>query len=178
MCAPYQTTLTPRYVPAVIRKSLHLLSGLGHTPMRRLRISSPHATLALEAGNAPEREPGANGESTPQPRWRNACTVLQALVTIPALEEALLNEFRGHPMQDVEVLEAACLRHLDGAPPQVGTTTDAHTERARRRRTTGVRLKITQGNQAVWGKLKHRLWDFRERAQWARPGAWAELLDT
>lgn len=173
-----RTPLTHRYVPADIRKSLHLLSGLGHTPMRRLRISSPHATLALEAGNEPERDPRADGEDATKPHWRNACAVLQALVTIPALEEALLNEFRGHPMQDVEVLEAACLRHLDGAPPQVGGTTDAHTERTRRRRTTGVRLKITQGNQAVWGKLKHRLWDFRERAQWARPGAWAELLDT
>ena len=110
-------------------------------------------------------------------RARNVFSVLHALMSVASLAEALLNEFAGHPIRHVAALEVACLRHLDGAPPvdPHAPAPDAGTlaqERHERTRSTRVRIAITQGNQAVWGKLKQRLWDFRERAECGRPGAW------
>ncbi|CCU99705.1 unnamed protein product [Malassezia sympodialis ATCC 42132] len=147
------------YVPMEPRKSLQLLAQLGHTPVWRLRISAPHATIAIESHSD---------------RWSNACAVLLALVSHPDLETALVNELRGRATDDAHVLEAACLRYLAGAHmPAIAQPLDEvrHWQAQLR-----VRLTLTQKNQAVWGKLRHRLWDFRERAQHQRPGAWAELL--
>lgn len=131
------------YMPMEPLKSLFLLAQLGPTTSTwRLRISSAHATLAIETSAR-----GALG---------NACAVLAELVHHRHLREALLHEFRGRSLSDARVLEDACLRSLESSE--------------------AVRLRVTQGNQAVWGKLRHRLWDFRERAQWGRDGAWAQLL--
>lgn len=126
------------FVPMEVPKSLHLLASLTHTPTWRLRVSSAHATVAIEA-----RGP------------MNACAILGALLSHPSLATALFNELRGHGVDDPHVLEAACHRELPACD---------------------ARIVLTQRNQAVWGKLRHRLWDFRERAQHKRPGAWHELL--
>ena len=129
------------YLSMEPRKSLHLLACLVHTPTWRLRVSSAHATLAIETQNA---------------AWPNACGILAALLRHAHLEEALLNEMRGHGVANADLFENACFRELGGL--------------------RNVRLNLTQKNQAVWGKLRHRLWDFRERAQFRRQGAWSEVL--
>ena len=129
------------YLSMEPRKSLHLLACLAHTPTWRLRVSSAHATLAIETQNA---------------AWPNACGILAALLRHAHLEEALLNEMRGHGVANADLFENACFRELGYL--------------------RHVRLNLTQKNQAVWGKLRHRLWDFRERAQFRRQGAWSEVL--
>lgn len=147
------------YVPMEPRKSLQLLAQLGHTPVWRLRISAPHATIAIESRSD---------------RWSNACAVLLALVSHPDLETALVNELRGRATDNAHVLEAACLRYLAGM--HTPAAAEPRDEMRHWQAQLGVRLTLTQKNQAVWGKLRHRLWDFRERAQYGRPGAWGELL--
>lgn len=147
------------YVPMEPRKSLRLLAQLGHTPIWRLRISAPHATIAIESQSD---------------RWTNACDVLLALVSHPHLEAALVNELRGRAAGDAHVFEAACLRFLAGASSPAATE-PLHEVRHWQAQLR-IRLSLTQKHQAVWGKLRHRLWDFRERAQYGRPGAWGELL--
>lgn len=180
------------YIAMEPRKSLHLLACLSHTPTWRLRVSSAHATLAIETTN---------------PLCPNACGILAALVAHRDLEEALLLEMRGSSVSDVEVLELACLRHMasklgpqlllqdrstvaGSATPTTSTGTmgstcaqdanDIHLlwslSAAELQRQLKLRICVTQKNQAVWGKLRHRAWDFRERAQFGRSGAWSELL--
>lgn len=142
------------YVPMELDKSLQLLSTLIHTPTRRLRISSAHTTLAIESlASAP---------------WSNACDVLAHLLRHATLHEALLQEMRGRGVSAPEVLRAACLRHLAQMPAAAADIPPPTIP--------GLRLCFTSPHQAVWGKLRHRLWDFRERAQYGEEGAWAELL--
>lgn len=147
------------FVPMEPQKTLRLLAQLGHTPLWRLRISAPHATIAIESLSD---------------RWTNASDVLLALVSHPDLETALVNELRGRATDDAHVLEAACLRYLAGESMPV--VSDSLHEVRHWQAQLRIRLTVTQKNQAVWGKLRHRLWDFRERAQYQRPGAWGELL--
>lgn len=90
----------------------------------------------------------------------NACAVLAGVLASPELNEALLLEFRGRGVSAPRVLENACLRHL-------ALGADAP-----------VQVCLTRGHQDVWGKLRHRLWDFRERALFRQPGAWAQVLRT
>ncbi|WFD32235.1 hypothetical protein MSPP1_003279 [Malassezia sp. CBS 17886] len=173
------------YVPAEMRKSLFLLSQLVRTPTRRLRVSSAHCSLAIDVvGRAGEGEEGgvglgngaplpsppssplSNSPSPPAPSASspppNACALLRALLESQPLEQALLNAFGGNPSSDAATLAAACRRHL--------ITSRMVSWR------NAPRLHVTQGNQALWGKLKQRLWDFRERAEFGRAGAWGVLL--
>ena len=162
------------YMAGDVAKSLYLLARLGETKIKRLRVSSAHASFALEVESSADAEPS---EERPQPRWTNACAALDELVTSRELAQAFVNEFAGRFMDDPLVLETACLRRLEGEPP-AGAWSNAplEAELAARRKRLAVRLTLTQGNQAIWGKLKHRQWDFRERAQYGRPGAWSLLL--
>ncbi|KAI3620563.1 hypothetical protein CBS9595_002530 [Malassezia furfur] len=154
------------YVSSDVPKSLLLLAQLGHTPIRRLRVSTSHASLAIET----------NGSSAAQ--YTNACAALHTLVSSKDLAQALVHEFAGRFIHEPIVLETACLRCLEGEPPAPPTesSTQLATEYAARRKRLAMRLSLTQGNQAIWGKLKHRQWDFRERAQFHREGAWSLLL--
>lgn len=154
------------YMAADPPKSLFLLARLGHTHIRRLRVSSAHASLAIET----------NGQGPSQ--WSNACAALDALVSSSDLAQALVHEFAGRFIHEPAVLEIACLRRLEGeAPaPQSAGQTQLAAEQAERRKRLAMRLSLTQGNQAGWGKLKQRQWDFRERAQFHQPGAWSLLL--
>lgn len=154
------------YMSSDVPKSLYLLARLGHTPIRRLRVSSAHATLAMEV------------KGTQLTQWTNACAALDALVTSSDLAKALVNEFAGRFIGEPAVLETACLRRLEGEPPAANPASSSRlvAEQDERKKRLAMRLSVTQGNQAVWGKLKQRQWDFRERAQFQRPGAWSMLL--
>lgn len=154
------------YISSDVPKSLLLLAQLGHTLIRRLRISTSHASLAIET----------NGTGTAQ--YTNACAALHTLVSSKDLAQALVHEFAGRFIHEPTVLETACLRCLGGETPAPPTesSTQLAAEHAVRRKRLAMRLSLTQGNQAIWGKLKHRQWDFRERAQFHREGAWSLLL--
>ncbi|PKI83542.1 hypothetical protein MVES_002380 [Malassezia vespertilionis] len=166
------------YAPFEMHKSLHLLSQLGNTHIRRLRISSQHATIAIETmSDVPKEDKWGN--ALPPLRWKNACAVLAFLLTSSELLQAFLNEFLGRHISDPILLEAACLHLLtDGSHLPSGAVGAAlETETKKMRDALAMRFKVTQRNQAIWGKLRHRAWDFRERAQFRRQGAWDALLN-
>ena len=152
------------YITQETRRSLHLLALLGHRPIRRLRVSTAHATVAIEV------QAGAGGDAGPP----SAPSLLHILLHEIPIERALLHAFSGRGMADPSILRAACLRTLAGRSPADGSA--GADEISALEAALHIRLCITQGGQAVWGKLRHRLWDFRERAQFGRDGAWTQLL--
>ena len=154
------------YMASDVAKSLSLISRLGHTSIKRLRVSSSHASLAIET----------NGSYSTQ--YTNACHALHTLIQSRDLAQAFLHEFAGRFVHEPIVLEAACLRLLEEQSLASLPSNGAHLmdEKNARRERLAVRLTLTQGSQSIWGKLKHRQWDFRERAQFQRPGAWSLLL--
>ncbi|WFD36613.1 hypothetical protein MCUN1_003498 [Malassezia cuniculi] len=171
------------YITQETRRTLHLLALLAHRPVRRLRISTAHATLAVEVCG-PDASTGDCGSG----QERTCCALLRKLLGTVDTERALLHSFSGRGMPDASILRAACLRTLADLPP-AGSAAGAHAqghaqeasatlsgEIAALQTQLRLRLNIVQGGQAVWGKLKHRLWDFRERAQFGRDGAWPQLL--
>ncbi|PWN51818.1 hypothetical protein IE53DRAFT_35083 [Violaceomyces palustris] len=137
---------TPSQVVPVLR----LLSTLHRSPLRRLRVSSVHASLSIcvlddrcqvhDQGHRP-----------------NVARVLSQLVEKEPTREAIKYEFSGRFADDVQKLQSSLVRH---ALDQDAVTNGS------------LKIKVRQGNQGVWGKLKDRLWDFQERVHSLSDGAW------
>lgn len=82
-----------------------------------------------------------------------------------------MKEFTNSPISEVKILEEALLKKaLQGVNKgsRLDTETDGNGPEL-------IRIKIIQGNQAKWGKLKERLNDFVERAQGSSQGSWKTL---
>ena len=133
-------------VPTTAQKSLILLSRLDASPLRRLRITTAHASISL---------------ASPDPET-NVASALAACLNNPHLKQALVNELVGKPYTPIDNLQSRLIHAAQQQAP-------SHPSRP-------LQIKITQGNQAVWGKLRPRLSDFLDRAQGHGQGAWEQLL--
>ncbi|KAJ1022522.1 hypothetical protein NDA16_003511 [Ustilago loliicola] len=131
---------------------------------------------------------GANSDYIPT---LNLCDALTSILQDEALRKVLIDELQGKAYSAVPNLEQALIRRcLEGpirkpsngtscpdgvaTPPQ--TIAEAPVD-AQRQADLGrnFRLTVTRGNQAMWAKLKDRLWDFRQRAEGISEGSWEML---
>lgn len=96
---------------------------------------------------------------------------MEKIIDTPVLNESLMKEFTNSPISEVKILEEAFLKKaLQGVNKgsRLDTGIDGNGPEL-------IRIKIIQGNQAKWGKLKERLNDFVERAQGSSQGSWKTL---
>ncbi|CBQ73939.1 conserved hypothetical protein [Sporisorium reilianum SRZ2] len=128
----------------------------------------------------------------------NLCDALTSILRDDVLRRVLVDELQGRPLAAVphteQMLIKRCLegpgRNSNGGssscPGDFGQGSDvdqpvkASIESqadAQRQVELGrhFRLTITRGNQAMWAKLKDRLWDFRQRVEGISEGSWEVL---
>lgn len=126
----------------------------------------------------------------------NLCDALASILQDEALRRVLVDELQGKPLAAVANIEQMLIRRCIEGPGRKagggdscsgdrmhvdhGATTEAGMDVARnaqRQADLGAnfRLTITRGNQAMWAKLKERLWDFRQRVEGVSEGSW-EIL--
>lgn len=125
----------------------------------------------------------------------NLCDALASILHDEALRRVLVDELQGKPLAAVANVEQMLIRRClegPGCRSNVGDECPESTEGennnrlesrsetsrdAQRQADLGAnfRLTITRGNQAMWAKLKDRLWDFRQRVEGVSEGSW-ELL--
>jgi len=175
-----------------VSKALQLFSSLHSSPLKRLRISSIHASLVLALGpfsrsNANVQEESQDYHysyhsqeiSSPKGKTKekkkkslNLTKILEKILKSSLLKESLMKEFLNSPIAEVEMLEKAL---LDVALRTIYSEEEME-YREKRKGTELIRIKIIQGKQqAKWGKLKERLNDFNERAQGKGEGSWKTL---
>ncbi|CDR87333.1 uncharacterized protein SPSC_00459 [Sporisorium scitamineum] len=125
----------------------------------------------------------------------NLCDALTKILQDEVLRRVLIDELQGRPLAAVPRAEQMLIKRcLEGpaqrpddvasCPEDVRQSSDtdpsfsiqSHAD-AQRQAELGrnFRLTITRGNQAMWAKLKDRLWDFRQRVEGISEGSW-ELL--
>lgn len=113
--ARYTNAQSCRFVPVTtyVPRVLELLATLKRSPLRRVRISSAHATLVLalppfSRSDARRRATLAASEDETSPRRRplNLARALGVILACPALKESVLNEFSASHL-DAEQLERA-----------------------------------------------------------------------
>lgn len=130
----------------------------------------------------------------------NLCDALMSILQDEILRRILVDELQGKPYSAVVNTEQMLLRRcLEGpiqgnmsrsaacpgesngsgsaSPLQAAEETEEYREREQKMADLGrhFRLTITRGGQAMWAKLKDRLWDFRQRAEGISEGSW-EIL--
>ncbi|KAJ1022707.1 hypothetical protein NDA18_005044 [Ustilago nuda] len=121
----------------------------------------------------------------------NVCDALTSILQDKTLRKVLVDEFQGKAYSAVPNLEQMLTRRcLEGptrklsnrtsCPDSVATPPQTIAEApvdAKRQADLGrnLRLTLTRGNQAMWAKLKDRLWDFRQRAEGISDGSWEML---
>ncbi|GAK65564.1 uncharacterized protein PAN0_009c3781 [Moesziomyces antarcticus] len=126
----------------------------------------------------------------------NLCDALTSILRDEVLRGVLIDELQGKPHTAVAHLEHLMLRCcLDGPnrrwsskpdcvdvadPSTPASAFDTQARSSSRPawaagRASDFRLTITRGNQALWAKLKDRLWDFRQRAEGLSEGSWEML---
>lgn len=131
----------------------------------------------------------------------NLCDALASILQDEIPRRVVIDELQGKPYSAVAHLEEKLIRRcLDGSSQKMassraacpsganGTNAEATTlqegrlpeadaaEKERRDQLgRNFRLTITRGNQAMWAKLKDRLWDFRQRVEGVSEGSWEVL---
>lgn len=121
----------------------------------------------------------------------NLCDALTSILQDETLRKVLVDELQGKAYSAVPNLEQVLIRRcLEGpnrkpsngtdcpdgvaTPPQTIAEAPGDTQR-QADLGRNFRLTVTRGNQAMWAKLKDRLWDFRQRAEGISEGSW-EIL--
>ncbi|SNX86045.1 uncharacterized protein MEPE_04754 [Melanopsichium pennsylvanicum] len=127
----------------------------------------------------------------------NLCDALTSMLQDDVLCRVLVDELQGRSYSAVpnleEVLTRRCLEGprrktwnragCSGEGSGSGFDTRTHAkvteEQVNMKRQADLggnfRLTITRGGQAMWAKLKDRLWDFRQRAEGLSEGSWEML---
>lgn len=146
-------------VPIEVSKYLQLFSSLVASPIVKFRISSIHASLIIII-----QSESKEGRSSTVNMARGLGQILASEV----LSSLLLHEFSNNHMEDVSILERAIksafksdntlfddkLRKKGGLAASLDCNTDNNNR---------VQIRILQGNQSHWGKLKDRKQDFLNR---------------
>lgn len=122
----------------------------------------------------------------------NLCDALTSILQDEALRQVLVDELQGKPLAAVANIEQMLIRRCLEGPTRKADAGDNCAEEqtqadlnaavdvsrdAQRQADLGAnfRLTITRGNQAMWAKLKDRLWDFRQRVEGVSEGSWEVL---
>lgn len=180
-------------VPAHTSRLLRLLGHLHKSPLKRIKISTTHASLCM--GLAPFNE---KGKSTTQHIDIDLAAVLTAFLdTSTALHDTLLSEFAGKHIDDnglphlERLLVSTALHHGQRQQPTTpsasisrngplkagagqhstptrngGLASTLHfspQDTPRHASPPPIRIRIFQRNQAHYGKLKDRMTDFIRR---------------
>jgi hypothetical protein len=144
-------------VPGEVPRYLELFSSLIACPIVKFRLSSIYASLLVVI----------ESESNGQP-CVNLSRGLEQVTKSKVLSSLLTHEFSDKHMEDVSVLEAAIASAIvsasasNQARPFDDMLRAGDTHKALEQ--SKVRIKILQGNQAHWGKLKDRKQDFLNRS--------------
>lgn len=178
--------------PGHTAKILQLLATLKESPIRRLRVSTSFATIVVMTPPFPpnRRNPTLTGEETKALAVLNISDALASILGDEALRKVLVDELQGKAYAAVPGLEQMLVRRCIAGPVRKADRNTMHCpgeqkaveidpvvkdtdlESALER---NFRLRITRGNQAVWAKLKERLWDFRQRSENLSEGSWEVL---
>ncbi|PWY98296.1 hypothetical protein BCV70DRAFT_202075 [Testicularia cyperi] len=188
---------TPGHTPKVLR----LLASLTKSPIRRLRISTSFTTLCLMTPPFPPSR-NRDGPDIPHAQALqdravqagllariNLCEALDRILRDDILSRVVVDELLGKHYNSVPHLEQLLMRKSVGQQSpsstlsaSVGSENRAGKDSIRLPSVAAapdssgleqsLRITITRGNQAVWGKLKDRLWDFRQRAEGISDGSW------
>lgn len=165
---------TPAQTPHILR----LLASLDASPIRRLRISTSFISLCILTPPFPTSKRWPEAASAPESTQApNICRSLAKCLDDPLVRKLLVDEFQGHHYDSLPNLERLILqRCIATATPAPTCVDSSHLPPAALADPAALqhilRVSLTRGNQAVWGKLKDRLSDFRQRAEGLSDGAW------
>jgi hypothetical protein len=173
-------------VPAEVDRYLELFSSLVASPLRKFRLSSIYASLLITVS-----PPLILSATTWTP---NIASGLGQVLKSEVLHTLLLHEFNNKHLDDVGMLESALssvileaesygvenivpfdeklrtkggLRSAPSHGDHLPTVQDG---------TPFAKVKILQGQQAHWGKLKERKQDFLNRSLALSDDCWAALI--
>ncbi|TKY84605.1 hypothetical protein EX895_006507 [Sporisorium graminicola] len=162
-------------------------------PSRRQREAAANGAFYLESSNYEDAATTCQYLPT-----LNLCDALTSMLQDEVMRRVVIDELQGRPLTAVSNTEQMLIKRcLEGpgrqssggtesCPEDVGHSSDVgpafkasmepHAD-AQRQAELGrnFRLTITRGNQAMWAKLKDRLWDFRQRVEGISEGSWEVL---
>lgn len=186
-------------VPSEVPRCLELISSLVASPLTKFRFSSINASLLISLTSAGQH---VRDESLQQPDI-NIAYGLQKVLQSRVLRSLLFDEFNNHRIPEIGMLERAissmirqstctsAMQSTNGFGQERASTKEKRDPRTSLASSLAfdrtlsnnvgheseqlVRVKVLQGNQAHYGKLKDRRQDFLVRALGIGPDPWENV---